>query len=107
MECVVCPRRIIDAQRRAIAVPKIKFGQITMQMFFATMLIDPAHTALENGKEPLGSIGMGIAANILIEPVIDAVVTRKFTTDLAIVRTLVGHEGCFPSNIGPDDRRNI
>jgi hypothetical protein len=39
---------IFDAEGRTVAVSKIKFAQIPVQVFFAAMLIDALHAALED-----------------------------------------------------------
>jgi hypothetical protein len=39
---------IVDIERNAVVVPKIVFGQITVQVLLFAMLTDTAHTALEH-----------------------------------------------------------
>jgi len=45
---------IINAQRLAMVIAEIKFGQIAMQMLLAAMLVHAAHTALENREVAFG-----------------------------------------------------
>ena len=39
---------VIVTKRNAVVMAEIKLRQITVKMFFCTMLISPAHTALEH-----------------------------------------------------------
>jgi len=39
---------ILNTERLAVRVTKIKLGQITLKVLFATMLVDPFHSSLED-----------------------------------------------------------
>ena len=43
-----CTFPIVEAKLDAVIVPKIKFGKVAVQMLLFAMLIDAAHSALEN-----------------------------------------------------------
>lgn len=49
---------ITIAKPDAVIVAEIKFGQITMQVLFFTVLIDAFHAALEDRERALNRVGM-------------------------------------------------
>jgi hypothetical protein len=49
---------IVDAKSDAIVVSEIKFSKVAVEMFFAAMLINPAHAAFEKREVALQRIGM-------------------------------------------------
>lgn len=50
-------------------VTKVKFGNISLKMALATMLINALHPALEYGKETLDSVSVDFAATIFTSSV--------------------------------------
>ena len=58
--------RIIIADFLAIAVSKIEFRQITMQVPLVTVLVDADHTALKDAVEALNSVGIDVHAGFAV-----------------------------------------
>lgn len=50
---------------------EIVFGQITVQMVLAAMLVDALHPALEDRKEAFNGVRRRFAANVFLFAVID------------------------------------
>jgi len=63
-----------------------------MQMLLAAMLIDPAHTALEDGEEAFNRVGVRIAAPVLTDVVTDNAVIRKVLAKMDVLARFVGHD---------------
>jgi len=61
-----------------------------MQMLFFAMLIDAAHPALEDRKEPLNRIRVNVAAHIFAAPMNGRFVGRKFLADVAVKLAFIG-----------------
>ena len=49
---------VIYAKPNAIAIAKIEFGKVAVQMAFAAMLVDAFHTALEDRKVAFNGVGV-------------------------------------------------
>jgi hypothetical protein len=52
---------IIAAERSAIIIPELIFGQIAVQMLLATVLIDTLHAALEDAEIALHGVAVDAA----------------------------------------------
>ena len=55
------------AKRGAVVITKIKFAEITLQMFLAYVVIDAIDTALEDRKVSLHGIRVRISANVFVD----------------------------------------
>jgi hypothetical protein len=55
---------IVHTEGNAVIVAEIKFREIAMQMLLIAMLIDAAHTALEDREVAFGRVGMHIVADV-------------------------------------------
>jgi hypothetical protein len=53
---------IINAKRDSVAVPKIEFGEVTVKVFLADLLVDAVNAALQDRKIVLGGISGGVSA---------------------------------------------
>lgn len=72
---------IIHSGRNPVRVTEIEFCQIAVQMLLATMLVDPAHAALEDRKEALDRVRVCIAPDVLTNAVQHPLMRGEFTTD--------------------------
>jgi hypothetical protein len=87
---------VIDAERNAVVMPEIEFGEVAMQMFLADVLIDTVDPSLQDRKVPFSSIGVGIASYIFVLGMNDCLVAGEFLADLPIDAALVCSEvRCF------------
>ncbi len=90
-----------------MAVTKVKFGQITVQMLLAAMLVDALHAALENAEIAFNGISVNVAANVFVCLVADALMARKMIAEREIMPSFVCHHRGFFRDIGLDDRDYI
>jgi hypothetical protein len=83
------PLNIINSKRDPIVVPKIKFGEITMQMFLADVLIDAIDPALEDREVSLGGVSVSITSDVFILRVNDGMMAGEFLASFPIDATFV------------------
>lgn len=57
LECGLGALHIVNLKRSAVAVAKVKFRQVAMQMGLRAMLIDTLHPALEDAEIAFDCIG--------------------------------------------------
>ena len=62
------------AKRNAVVVAEIKLGQIAVQCFFAAMLIDALHAALEDREVAFNRVGVDVAAHVFVWLVVHGLV---------------------------------
>ena len=74
---------IVDSERDSLIVAKVEFGEVTVQMFLAHVLINPVDAALENREVPRCSIGMSIASDVFFLSVDDGVMAGELLADLS------------------------
>jgi len=86
----VCPLFIANAQRYSVAIAKIEFSQIAGQVRLAHMEITAIDAALQNRKEIFDSIGMSVAANILVHAVGHNLMAGELGADLLITPRFIG-----------------
>ncbi len=73
---------ILNAYCGAIVVTEIEFRQIAVQVLLGTMLIDAAHSALENREVAFDRIGgCDVFRNVLANVVLHSAVLRKLFAD--------------------------
>src|SRR5262249_53923566 len=58
--------RIIDAERSPVAIPKIKLGQIAVQMPLIAMLVNANHAALEDRKITLDRVCVSLSPHVFV-----------------------------------------
>ena len=84
-------------------------------MLLADMVIDASDPALEDGEIVLGRVGVGIAAHILADAVIDGIVFGEVAPGPAVYTPFIGHQSRISVNLcledGPEglgaDCRNV
>ncbi len=60
-----------------LIVAEIEFGQISLQMSLADVVIRPIDRALHDGKVALNGVGVNVAANVIASTLVDGTVQRK------------------------------
>src|SRR5207248_7807780 len=101
------PRRIINAEANAVAVPEIELGEITVQMAVATMLINSAHAAFEDREEALNGVGARLAAHPFAASMHDVIVPSELATDTAIELRLVGIQDAVTLEVLANDAADV
>src|SRR5579863_9558509 len=76
-------------------------------MLLAAMLVDALHPALEDRKEALDGVRMGIAAHPFLGTMINAFVAGEALADTAVLVRLVGHQGASLIGMGENDRMQV
>src|ERR1051325_10164381 len=67
------PLDVIEAELDAMRIAEIKLGQIAVQVRGRDMMVGADHAALEDREIALNRVGVGVAAYILLDRVIDGV----------------------------------
>jgi hypothetical protein len=98
---------VIYAEPDAIAIAKIEFGKVAMQMPFAAMLIDALHAALEDRIVAFNGVGMDDPTNVLANAVVDGLVHPIFFSERAVRLPIVADDESFLGNVGADDREQL
>ena len=55
-----------NAKGRMAVIAEIKFGQVTVKVSFAAMLVNTLNATLEHAPDVLNCVGVNVAANVLI-----------------------------------------
>ena len=95
---------VIHAKLGAGVLSKIKFGQISVQMLLATVLIHANHAALEHGKEPFQRVRVNLTAILAQAHIADAVIDKLMLLGhikAAINLRTIGVQDAFGMDIGP------
>ncbi len=86
-----------------LIVAEIEFGQISLQMSLADVVICPIDRALHDGKVALNAIGVNVAANVIASALIDGTVQRKLAADFLSGPAFVRHDVSSAVDLSPDD----
>lgn len=100
---------IINSELFTVVIPEVVLSKVAVQMLLAAMLIDAAHTALEDAEKAFDSIGVnfGIGGiNVLPVAVSSAAVACVVIPQIAVGVMFIGHDGRFTSNILGHDRQD-
>jgi hypothetical protein len=84
------PISVIVAESGAVVVTEVVFRKVSVQMFFLTMLINAAHSALEDRKEPFNRIGVNVVAHIFAMRVRDLFMRGEFLPNADVEAAFVG-----------------
>ena len=98
---------VIYAQPDAIAITKIEFGKVAMQMLFAAMLVDTLHAALENRIAAFNGVGVDDPTHVFSDAVIDGLVHPIFFSERAVTLPIIVDDESFLGNVGSDDREQL
>ncbi len=93
---------VVHAEHDPVVVSKIKLGEVTMQVFFADMLVNAIDAALEDREVSLSGIGGRIAARV-----IDGAVTGEPLASFPVNAALVGSQVRSDINFGLKDWTQI
>jgi hypothetical protein len=89
-EDLVGTLNVVDSERDSLIVSEVEFGEVTVQMFLADMLINAVDAALEDREVPLGSIGVSIASDVFFLSVDDGLMASELLADLPVNAAFVG-----------------
>ena len=73
-------------------ITKIEFGEITLQVMLADVLVDAIDPALQDRKVAFDGVRMGIAANVFICRMDDGPMAGELLPDFPIDAALVSAE---------------
>ena len=90
---------VVEAEADAAIVAEVVFSQVAVQMLLRAVLIDAAHTALEDVEDALDSVGMDVVADIFASRVLYRHVLREVGLHLAIEAAFVGMDLRFARDI--------
>src|SRR5713101_344443 len=91
--------RVINPERDPVRVPEIKLIEISLQVFFAAMLIDTDHAALEDREEALNGVGGHVAASVLTGRVGDTLMRGELHAGLAVVVRFIGMQAAIQHDV--------
>ena len=60
---------IVATQSLTVGVAEFKFSQVAVQVVLVAILIDSAHTALEDAKISLDGVGGNVTAHVFAAPI--------------------------------------
>lgn len=63
---------VVIAVGDAVSITEVKFSQIARKVLLSAMLVDAAHTALEDAKEAFNGVGGYVAASVFPASVVNA-----------------------------------
>lgn len=81
---------IINAKGGTVVMSELKLGQVARQVLFGAVLIDTAHTALEDREIAFDGVGVRLAANKLAGRVLHRVMAGEVLGHLAVEPAFVG-----------------
>jgi hypothetical protein len=83
------PLNIVDTQSDAVAIPEVEFGEVTVKVLFAHVLIDAVDSALQDREITFCGISRGIPPNVFLLCMVDGAVTGEPFASLPINAALV------------------
>ena len=83
---------VVDSERDSLIVAEVEFGEVTVQMFLAHVLINTVDAALEDREVPLRSIGVSIASDVFFLSVDHGVMAGELLADLPVNAAFIGPE---------------
>src|SRR3954468_4438643 len=86
---------VVDTKSNAVAVPEIKFAEITVQMVLGAMLIDALHAPLEDRKISFNGVSMSYPAHPFLFGMVDGFVSGEPLSDIGIGPQFVSHQGAL------------
>src|SRR3546814_7099410 len=84
---------VLDTKGSALVVAEIELRQIALQVGRANMVVGAIDAALEQGEVALNGVGVGVAAHVLVNAVIDALMVGELGAEDAVLARVVAHEG--------------
>src|ERR1700730_9571614 len=106
-KCALSALDVIYAEPNAVAIAKIEFTQIAVQMALATMLVNAFHAALENAVVAFDGVGVDNAATVFMRRMVNAFMACKLAADCFVMAPFVGHQVRFLADIISHDTLNI
>jgi hypothetical protein len=101
------PVNVAAPPRDPVIVSEIKFREIAVQMLLGAVLIDAFHAALEDGIVAFDGVGGDLAAYIFLFAVVHRAMVFELAANFHVVPRFVGHQAAFPTDVRPQDRRNV
>lgn len=99
--------RIVNSQSDPLIISEIEFGQVPMQMLFATVLIYALHPALKDAEIAFRRVRMSIVPHVFFALVVDDLMLGKFLPQRHVVAGLIGHQPCLFGDVFAQDRADI
>ena len=94
---------IIESVGDAVVIAELELTSIAMQVLLVAVLVDAAHTALEDREIAFNGIGVNVAPNILASAMHNEIVRCKIVVQLAILTSFVGVDGGFLGDVRAQD----
>ena len=88
-------------------VPEAELRQVAMQMALSAMLVDPAHSALEDAEAAFDRVGVNLLPGKLASAVANMLMLGKVLVHPFVEATFVGIERTFAVDIFLDQLRNV
>ena len=94
---------VFDPHGRTVAVAEVELSGVTRQMLLGTVLIDAAHTALEDAEVAFDGVGVDgdvRLGDVLPALVVDRLVVGDFTASLQVDGRAIGDQPGFGREVG-------
>jgi hypothetical protein len=104
---ILAARSVSSTPRRTVAVAKVKFRKIAVQMLLIAVLINAFHAALENTEITFDGVRVYVIANVFFSLVADALMARKVVAKRKVSAPFISHHRGFFRNVAFDNRNKI
>jgi hypothetical protein len=84
--------QVINTECDPVAVPKIEFGEVTVKVFLADVLIDAVDPAFQDREISLGGVSMSVASDIFLLRVNDGLMAGEFLASFPVNAALVSSQ---------------
>jgi hypothetical protein len=85
-------RSVINTEFYTIRITEIKFGQISVQMALAAVLIDTAHAAFKDRIIPFDGVSVNVSTAIFMQAVVNALMARESLANRFVLTRFIGHQ---------------
>src|SRR3546814_20959744 len=76
---------VLDTKGSALVVAEIELRQIALQVGRANMVVGAIDAALEQGAVAINGVGVGVAAHVLVNAVLDALMVGELWAEAAVL----------------------
>lgn len=101
---------IVDTKADAVGITEVELCKVARKVLLATMLVDPAHTALEDTEEAFDGVGVGRAvgsADVFVLRMVHPYVLGEVLTGATICLVVVGKKAALAINAGEEIAANV
>lgn len=107
LQCALGTDHVIGAETLAVVISKVELGEVAMQMLLPAVLVDAEHPTLEDGEDTFDGVGVDIAPNIFVLPVLNSIVAVELGSDVPVKAALIGQEQALAVDVVAHERHDV